>query len=216
MRIRTALVVMSLATLSGAQIDSVTQSLMFPKATETQAYQPWGTLMVGSNSRFQHAGRHLIDSYDQWCQAWPYIAGDNYAPGMRIPTMIDWRREQILIISLGDLGVSGYGIYVENVQQSSGYSYDVRYVMTRPSMQVGASFSYGEGTSPYVVLRIARGLGIPNYYSRWYTPSNTVWNRGCCCGHCHSHNNTVWMVGAGGVLLPYVPPGQSEEDRKKK
>lgn len=185
--------------------------MMFPKPAVGVTAPVWGTLMVGSESYYRQPGTYIIDNYDQWCQQWPQLAGSYYNQDMTIPTMIDWGREQIVVISLGDLGAQGYGLYVEDVRQSSTFGFDIRYVITQPSFQAGVSFSYGVGTSPYVALRVPRGMGFPNFYSRWYTPSRVVMNRGCCCGHCQNHNNQIWTFSRG-VLTPYVPPGQQKKD----
>lgn len=213
MRIQFALVAVMAATVGSAQIDDITQRLLFGRTSSATAAPAWGTLMVGSECGYNLPGNYVFDSYEKWCEAWPRIAGRHYDHNAPVPAMIDWNREQIVLISLGDLGATGYGVYVENVQRSYSYGYDVRFVITQPSMQVGASFSYGSGTSPFVALRVPRGMGYPNFYSRWHTPSRTVINRGCCCGHCSSHNNQIYWFSRG-ALIPYVPPGQQQDKDK--
>lgn len=213
MRISLALIALVGATVAGAQIDDITQRMMFGRVGNASAAPQWGTLMVGSEAGFRLPGTYVIDSYDQWCNTWPMVAGNFYDRNVAVPTLIDWGREQIVLISLGDLGAQGYGIYVEDVRRSSSFGFDVSYVITQPSLQINASLSYGSGTSPFVALRVPRGMGFPNFYSRWYTPSRTVWNRGCCCGHCHTHNNQIWWFSRG-VLTPYVPPARQQQDVK--
>ena len=205
MRKFAAAAVLALAASSYSQMfDDITLRMMSPQ---------WSTVLVGANSGFAHAGTHVISSYQQWQQAWPYIS-PGYRQGMQIPSMINWQREQIILISLGNLGVQGYGIYIEDVRRTSRFMFDVRYVITRPSFQAGFSFSsfnFGYGTSPYAAIRVPRSYGIPNFYSRYYSPPSYVVSSGCGCQSCqtgrgHGHGQ-VWMLGAGGVLLPYVPPG---------
>ncbi|MCH7945123.1 MAG: hypothetical protein IIC73_03795 [Armatimonadetes bacterium] len=204
MRIYAAVVVLALGASSYAQMfDDITLRRMSPK---------WSTVLVGADSGFAQAGTHVISSYQEWQKAWPYISR-GYQPGMQVPSIIDWRREQIILISLGNIGVQGYGIYVEDVRRSSQFLFDVRYVITRPSFQAGFSFSnfnFGFGTSPYVAIRVPRSYGIPNFYSRYYSAPSYVVSYGCGCLSCRRGrgHGQVWMLGAGGVLLPYVPPGQ--------
>ncbi len=188
----------------GQMIDDITLRMMSPQ---------WGTVLVGANSGFAQAGTHVISSYQQWQQAWPYISPD-YRRGMQVPSLINWQREQIVLISLGNLGAQGYGIYVEDVRRSSQFTYDIRYVITRPSFQAGFSaggFNFGIGTSPYVAIRVPRSYGLPNFYSRYYNAPSYVVNSGCGCNFCRTNrgrgHGQVWLLGAGGVLLPYTPPG---------
>jgi hypothetical protein len=206
MRIFVTVALVALGALSFAQIkfDELTKKNMSPQ---------WGTVLVGSQAYFNDPCQMVINNYHDWQQIWPYIAGPYYQRGMQVPPFVDWNNEQIVFISLGNLGAQGYGIYVENVQRISSFQFDINYVITRPNIQVGvnySSFSFGMGTTPYVALRVPRNYGIPNFYSRYYQPPSYVVRSGCGCGNCRSHNNQVWMVGAGGVLLPYTPPGQQQ------
>ena len=198
--------VLALGASSYAQMfDDITLRMMSPQ---------WGTVLVGANSGFAQAGTHVIRSYQEWQRAWPYVS-PGYRHGMQVPSLIDWRREQLVLIGLGDLGAQGYGIYVEDVRRTSQFQFDIRYVITRPSFQAGisySSFNYGYGTSPYVVIRVPRSYGFPSFYSRYYSAPSYVVSYGCGCLSCrrgHGHGQ-VWMLGAGGVLLPYVPPGQQQ------
>jgi len=182
--------------------DDITLRMMSPR---------WSTVLVGANSNFGHAGTHVIRSHHEWQQAWPFVS-PGHRHGMQVPRLIDWRREQLILISLGNLGVQGYGLYVENVRRTSQFQFDVHYVITRPSFQAGISYSnfnYGYGTSPYVAIRVPRSYGLPSFYSRYYSPSSYVISSGYGYNRGHGHGQ-VWMVGAGGVLIPYVPPGQQQ------
>ena len=80
----------------GQMVDDITLRMMSPQ---------WGTVLVGANSGFAQAGTHVISSYRQWQQAWPYVS-PNYRRGMQVPSLINWQREQIVLISLGNLGAS--------------------------------------------------------------------------------------------------------------
>ena len=198
--------ILALGAFSYAQmIDDITLRMMTPK---------WDTVLVGANSGFAHAGTHVIRSFQEWQRAWPFVS-PGHRRGMQVPSLIDWRREQIVLISLGNLGAQGYGVYVEDVRRTSQFLFDVRYVITRPSFQAGISFSsfnFGFGTSPYVAIRVPRSYGLPNFYSRYYSAPSYVVSSGCgwlSCRRGHGHGQ-VWMLGAGGVLLPYVPPGQQQ------
>ena len=174
MRILTIIAALAFAATSFAQMfDDITLRMMSPK---------WSTVMVGSQSNFRQAGTHVIRSYDQWQQAWPYVAGPYYRRGVPAPQMINWNTEQLIMISLGNMGMQGYGIYVEDIRRISNYQFNINYVITRPSFQAGisySSFSYGYGTSPYVAIRVPRSYGIPNFNSRYYSPPSYVINYGC-------------------------------------
>ena len=201
---------LGLAALGSAQVrfDDITARNMSPQ---------WGTSIVGSFATFRDPCQFSINNYNDWCKVWPYIAGPYYRQGMQVPTMCNWGSEQLVVISLGNLGAQGYGLYVEDVRQFSGYSFDIRYVITKPSFQVGVNYSnfqFGYGNSPFVVLRVPRSYGIPNFYSRYYEPTSYVIKNGCGCGHCQSHGGQVWMVGAGGTLIPYTPPGQQQQQNQ--
>ncbi len=39
--------------------------------------------------------------------------------GRALASFIDWRTQQIVVISLGNIGAQGYGLYVDNVRRSS-------------------------------------------------------------------------------------------------
>jgi hypothetical protein len=185
----------------------------FDDITARNMSPAWGTSVVGSFGTFKDPCQFAITNYNDWCKVWPYVAGPYYQHGMAVPQMVNWSNEQLIVISLGNMGAMGYGLYVEDVRQFSSYSFDIRYVITQPTIQVGVNYSnfqFGYGTSPFVVLRVPRSFGFPNFYSRYYTPPSYVIKTGCGCNHCHSHGGQVWMVGAGGTLVPYTPPGQQQ------
>lgn len=213
MRKLATLALAALATAGFAQIrfDDITMRNMSPQ---------WGTVFVGAHGRFHDPMQFVVTSYEDWCRMWPSIAGPYYRHGMEIPRFIDWNQEQIVFISLGDLGAQGYGVYVEDIRRTSNFQFDVRYAITKPNLQIGVgyqqygqsyqSLSYGVGTSPFIAIRVPRHYGIPNFYSRYYQPPSYVIRNGCGCNHCGGHGNRVWMMGAGGVLIPYTPPGQQQ------
>ena len=193
MRNAVALAVFGLAVASQAQV-------MFDDITKGMASPKWNTVLVGANSRFNQAGTHVIRSYADWQRVWPYVAGNNYYRGQSIPSVVDWRTQQVVVISLGNLGAQGYGIYVDNVRRTSSYGFDINYVITRPSFQAGISynsFNYGYGTSPYVAITVPRSYGIPSYYSRYYSPPSYVVNHGCGCDSCRSRG------GHAGAQAPF-------------
>jgi hypothetical protein len=203
-----------LAAVGSAQIryDDITMRNMSPQ---------WGTVFVGAHASFRDPCQFAITSYEDWCRLWPSIAGPHYRHGMEIPRFVDWTTEQIIFISLGDLGAQGYGIYVENIQRTSSLQFDVRYAITRPNLQVGIgyqqqsyqSLSFGFGNVPFIAIRVPRTYGYPSFHSRYYQPPSYVIRNGCGCNHCGGHGNKVWMMGAGGVLIPYTPPGQPQQQQ---
>jgi hypothetical protein len=204
---------MAMAALSVGQIkfDDITSRTMSPQ---------WGTVMVGAHGTFGDPQQLAVTSYEQWCQMWPHIAGPYYQRGMEVPRFVDWNNEQIIFLSVGNMGAQGYGMFVEEVRRTSNFQFDVRFAVTRPEMQVSVGYQqssynnqslyFGNGTTPFVALRVPRSYGIPNFHWRYYSPPSYVIRNGCGCGHCGSHNNKVWMMGAGGVLIPYNPPGQQQ------
>lgn len=200
MRITATLALAALGTLGFAQIK-------FDDLTKKNMSSPqWDAIFVGSQANFNDACSFAVTNYNQWQQMWPYIAGPYYQRGMQAPPFVDWNNEQIVFISLGNLGVQGYGLYIEDVRQSSSFGFDVRYVITRPSVQYG--FNFGMGTTPFIAMRVPRSFGIPNFYCRYYEPPSyyAVRNSFGC-----NRGNQVWMLGAGGVLLPYTPPGGQQQ-----
>jgi hypothetical protein len=211
MRTIATLALAATATLGFAQIryDDITLRNMTPQ---------WGTLMVGAYGTFNQPCQFAVTSYDQWSQMWPSIAGQYYERGMEVPRFIDWNTEQIVFISLGNVG-QGYGIYVEEVRRTSSFQFDVRYAVSTPNIQIGVgyqqtsyqSFSFGMGNTPFLAFRVPRSYGIPAFHQRFYQPPSYVIRTGCGCGHCNTHNNQVWMFGKGGVLMPYTPPGQPDK-----
>lgn len=203
MRKIATLALLALGAVSFAQFrfDDITARNMSPQ---------WGTVLVGSQATFADPCQFVVNNYNDWQRLWPYIAGPYYRHGMQVPPMINWQTEQIVFMSLGNLGAQGYGMYVEEIRQVTQFSFDIRYVVTKPNLQVGVnfnSFSFGGGYSPYLAIRVPRSYGFPNFYMRYYTPPSYVIKTGCGCNNCHSHGNQVWMVGAGGSLVPYTPPG---------
>jgi hypothetical protein len=211
MRKIAVLALLGLASLGMAQVQ-------FDDITKRMASPAWGTAVVGSYGTFREPCNLVISNYNDWCKVWPYVAGPYYQHGMQVPPMINWGTEQLVVISLGNLGAQGYGIYIEDVRQFTSYSFDIRYVITQPSFQAGVSYSnfqFGYGNSPFVVLRVPRSYGLPNFYSRYYTPPSYVVKHGCGCGQCHNHGGQVWMVGSGGTLIPYTPPGQQQQQQQQ-
>jgi hypothetical protein len=214
-----------IATLALAAVASTGfAQIRFDDLTMKNAFPQWGTVMVGAHGTFREPCQLVISNYDDWCKVWPSIAGPYYQRGMQVPPFIDWSQEQIVFISLGDMGAQGYGLYVEDVRRTSNFQFDIRYAITKPNLQVGVSlgqstysqqsFTYGWGTVPFVAIRVPRYYGIPNFYSRYYQPPSYVIKNGCGCNHCHGHGGKVWMMGAGGVLIPYTPPGQQQGQGK--
>ncbi|HXH62189.1 MAG TPA: hypothetical protein VNI20_12630 [Fimbriimonadaceae bacterium] len=215
-----ALAVLVAASFASAQqFDEITKRNMSPQ-WGTSVQPQWSTVLVGSMGDFQQAGTWTIGSYDDWTRVWPHVAGSFYRQGQDIPRMIDWNTQQLLLIALGNTGQPGYGLYVEDIQRSSSFGFDVRFAISQPNFQAGASFhersstrstqfSFGNGTNPFIVLSVPRYFGFPNFYSRFYSPPQVVILNGGSCGpHTGAGRQQVWMVGAGGVLMPYTPPGQ--------
>lgn len=200
--------------LAQIQFDEITKRNMSPR---------WGTVLIGNQGNFAQPCNLAVTSYEQWCEVWPYVAGPYYQRGMEVPRFIDWNTEQIVLVSLGNVGTQGYGMYVENIRQVSSFNFAIDFVVSAPNVQVGAnlgyqrtsyqSFSFGYGTSPFMAIRVPRYYGIPQFNYRYYQPPSYVIRTGCGCNHCGGHGNKVWMFGKGGVLIPYTPPGQEDKNK---
>ena len=97
MRKIAVLALLGLASLGMAQVQ-------FDDITKRMASPAWGTAVVGSYGTFREPCNLVINNYNDWCKVWPYVAGPYYQHGMQVPPMINWGTEQLVVISLGNLG----------------------------------------------------------------------------------------------------------------
>lgn len=172
-----------------------------------RGFDPWlhppvtaTVLFQGTDSAIERPFQAVIRSQNDWEMHWRRHHGKGLADFFPAPRVVDWTREEILVVHLGSRPTSGWHVTIEGVTRRDSWFWDIHCVVIgpRPTDRVTPGM-----TRPFVIARVPKLVGNPMFSFR--TVQATLWTgswgwgRGCGAP-------PVWMVGAGGVLLPYTPP----------
>lgn len=170
---------------------------------------PWATLFQGQMSPWQGPGTHVIQSQAQWETYWRRL-NSGFSGFSAVPMVADWNEHQVIAIHAGPRPSAGYSIFVETVVPYSQNLWQVLFdIVAPPYGSINASVM----TSPYVVIRVPRWIGVPVFVQSPYQ-YNYPWQgvgcgqSPCTCGRC---SRPVYMVGGSGYLIPYANTGKGKK-----
>jgi hypothetical protein len=107
----------------------------------------WSNFTAGEGSKIKTPRTTIITSPGQFNSYWRESTGNNSVAN------VDFDREQLVAINIGERPTSGYKLSVTSVVQLSDQSVVISYVEQRPS--VNARVTYVK-TSPYVIIRMKK------------------------------------------------------------
>lgn len=114
----------------------------------------WGYFGARTRSQAVRSGLTTLNSESQWGMMWANLTGE---PARYAPTGVNWAREQLVVLMLGTRDTTGYSVKVLGVEKTGrGTAAVVRALEEGP---VPGSTVRRRKTSPFVVIRVARGAG---------------------------------------------------------
>ena len=151
----------------------------------------WQTYLEGESCGFHKEQTLIITNQGEWQKYWVTLCGGT-TPASSAYNDIDWSKEMLIAINLGDAKSWGYKVYVQTVRKIDSSSFSVDYVaMTPDPRQKWVEGSY----SPYVIVRCEKVAGnlkfsktnrvnYNNFGARQGRCSKTCECRcsSCCCG----------------------------------
>jgi hypothetical protein len=112
----------------------------------------WQTYETGQTSKITEYKTFVIRNQKQWADYWRHAHGG--VPPR--PKGVDWRRNELLAIHLGQRNTGGYSVYVGGVVPMAPRKYEVSVVAHEPPPGTMVTQAL---TSPYVVVKLPRNLG---------------------------------------------------------
>jgi hypothetical protein len=143
----------------------------------------WQTVAQGTDSHITRTQTRVIRTENDWSTHYKEIIGAKKADYVRAPRIANFMTEQVIVIHAGQKRSGGYTSYVESVIRRNAWDWDVNWVLTAPHQQ--ASVTQGL-TSPYVVIKMPKQVGVPHFNSRVFRSRQIVLNHGHGCGCCNA------------------------------
>lgn len=144
----------------------------------------WDQYMAGENCAIEKATTRVINNAAEWQSFWLELAGRG-ASAADAPKDVDWMKDKLIVITLGAKPTPGYSVFVENVERTRASEYVVQYVESQP---IPGQLLPQVMTSPFVIIRIEKTVGVPRFEGRKTTqrifsaPKNVCACR--CCAAC--------------------------------
>lgn len=117
----------------------------------------WSTFQGGTMSRIKTFETRVLSTEGSWQIYWNRLTGN---PASTAPKGIEWAHEELWVIAAGERQTGGYNIYVRGARYVDARNIHVEYVLTTPQ---SGGVSTQVITSPYVVLRVERSGGTPQF-----------------------------------------------------
>jgi len=114
----------------------------------------WSTLKTGPDSYGQTSGTYVCATPSEWERSWSQLTGANPSTA---PGSIDWTKEKVVILTLGERPSTGFALRVLSVERNGQYGI-IRAVEETP---VAGSWGRKRLTHPYAIIRVPRDL--PNF-----------------------------------------------------
>lgn len=152
----------------------------------------WRTIAQAHEATFTSSGAWVIVDQGSWERFYSNLrnvrnlTGGHYNQSgfnqngfdRRAPEVADWSREQILVLYLGRQPI-GTMISVSEIRWSSPHTWDVFYTIRQGQM---APINRPEAwVSPYVIVRMNRMPGVPNFYQTGINGYGYGQRPGCSC-----------------------------------
>ncbi len=117
----------------------------------------WSTFHAGTNSRQKTFSTRVLSTEGTWQKYWSELTGNSAASA---PRGLEWAREELWVIALGERRTGGVCVTVRSVSFVDARNIEVQYVETAPPP---GSITSQAITSPYVVIRVERNSGSPRF-----------------------------------------------------
>lgn len=151
----------------------------------------WGNYLSGTDCGIAKAGVRVLVTEGDWQKYWSELNGGK-APASSAPRDIDWNKEQLIAINLGQRPTMGYQVYVESIRRNNPSEYVVQYVETTP---MAGQIVPQAVSSPFAIIKMERALGNPTFAQRTAVQRfyGSSWgNKGGCgckcgCASCKCH-----------------------------
>jgi hypothetical protein len=146
----------------------------------------WSTLQSGQHSRIERPTTRVLNNEAELQAYWRDAMGESPTAA---PRGIEFGKEMLLAIHLGDRPTGGYKVHVQSISRTRAAELTVEYVETEPAP---GSANIQVRTSPWTLVRMERSAGNLNFRKRTQTSRYAVLPAppacGCCsaCG-CGSH-----------------------------
>lgn len=152
----------------------------------------WSTFKNGTQSQVERTLTRVIVNEADFQTYWAHAMGER--PHLA-PRGIDWVKEQLIAIHIGQRSSGGYGVRVQSIKREQSSNLVIEYVETTPAK---GSMNTQAITSPWVLIRMDRVAGIPVFRGRVETARTPVsGGRNCgCCTRC------ACLVGPPVVIVP--------------
>lgn len=167
----------------------------------------------GNNSRITEARTDVIKDPRTWQTFYSQMAGDPQ-PGLSpAPILVDFNRQELIVIHTGRQITNGHSVYVSMIRRDRPSEVNVEVVINQPARNLPVTRM---NTSPYVVVAVDRQT-VPYAFRSSFSITTTISNGpangicGCVCGGCccrtglnrgpQSQNNNAF----GPEILPPLP-----------
>lgn len=117
----------------------------------------WSTFQAGTASKLKTFETRVISTEGAWQKYWVTLTGN---PASTAPRGLEWSKEELWVIALGERRTGGCNLYVRSAVFVDARNVHVEYVETSPPP---GAVSTQVMTSPYVVIRVERCGGSPQF-----------------------------------------------------
>lgn len=117
----------------------------------------WSTFRTGTSSNIKNFQTRVIHTEGQFQMFWRELTGDSPSSA---PRDINWAREEIWVIALGERRTGGHSVMVRSVQFVNPQDIEVLFFERAP--QPGQMVTQAL-THPYIILRVERSAGRPKF-----------------------------------------------------
>lgn len=162
----------------------------------------WGTFKEGAYSQAKKPFARVIVNEADFQRYWAQNMGES--PNAA-PRGIDWMKEQLIAIHLGERNSGGYSVRVDSIKRTRAAEITVEYVELTPRK---GSINTQALTSPWVLTRMDRVAGNIVFTKSNRTATSSIQAVGCgCCSLC------TLSAGSPFVLSPSLRGGRTPWDR---
>jgi hypothetical protein len=118
----------------------------------SQNYVNWRTIKTGQTSRIHQRGMTVLDNENAFVAYWNKLTG---SPAETAPTQnIDWTRNRVVAITLGDRNTGGYNVAVKGISKDNGGIATIKAVEETP---IRGQYVSQVITAPWALVQVDRG-----------------------------------------------------------
>jgi hypothetical protein len=140
----------------------------------------WSTFRSGTYSKADQPTNRIINNEAEFQTYWARFHGE--AP-YQAPRGIEWGKELLIAIHLGERSSGGYSVYVQSIKRTRAAEITIEFVEETPA-KGGANLTVI--TSPWTIVRMNRTAGNPVFKKRTETARRgiIVVSPCDCCSRC--------------------------------